>query len=556
MHRFAVLADPHYHALFPGYPLEGVTFRGVPNACLRSREDSAASTRIYNESALALPAALDACAEQGVRTVIIPGDLTDDGQAPSMEGALALLTSYSARYGMRFFLTPGNHDVYGMSGRHHAKNFLTKTGERIKVSSRADAVDAPGTVTVHDPRMRCQGYRGLISLWRDHGLMRDPRDLHWESPFGLNDAEEARVFTLSSPDGMTRHRQIDTSYLVEPEEGLWLLSIDANVFEPRNGRPDNRQEDAFEDSTNAGWNALVRLKPFLLDWMADAARRAEAGGKTLICFSHYPVADVLRGTLGAEVALFGHTTSALRNPTPATAARVAATGITAHFSGHLHYLGSAQVAHGASCLTNFAVPSPVAFPPAYLTVTADGATVETTVQMLDIPDFAAFFPHYGGLPSERASDLDWLSATSYPGFLYSHIRELVNRRFLPREWPEDLRRFMSYRTVDDLFILAAEQTPVHLPLYDPPPCPQGLPLIHLLTDWYAARSAGPLVLDFIPGERREVYSALMAAFQSKSWDDPQCLQSRLRLWLSMFASSISGGDVASVAPECKDAASS
>ena len=28
MHRFAVMADPHHHALFPGYAVEGVTFQG------------------------------------------------------------------------------------------------------------------------------------------------------------------------------------------------------------------------------------------------------------------------------------------------------------------------------------------------------------------------------------------------------------------------------------------------------------------------------------------------------------------------------------------------
>ncbi|MFM2390852.1 MAG: hypothetical protein RLZZ437_2407 [Pseudomonadota bacterium] len=541
MHRFAVLADPHYHELFPGYPIDGVTFRGGAGACLRSREDSAASTRIYNESALALPWALDACAAQGIRTVIIPGDLTDDGQAPSMAGALALLADYRARHGMRFFLTPGNHDVYGMSGRHHTKTFLTADGGRVKVSSRADAA------TVHDPRMACRGYGGLIDLWRDHGLMRSASDLHWESPFGPDDAQESRMFTLASPDGTVRHRQIDTSYLVEPEEGLWLLSVDANVFEPRNGRPDNRQEDAFDDSTNAGWNALVRLKPFLLDWMADVARRAAAGGKTLICFSHYPVADVLRDTYSNEVALFGRTASALRNPTPETAARVAATGVTTHISGHLHYLVTAQVSHGAHRLTNIAAPSPVAFPPAFLTLSAKGKALDMTVHMIDMPDFDAFFHFYANQSPEGDASRDWLSATSYPQFLYFHIRELVQRRFMAREWPDDLRQFISGRTVDDLFALSIREDPVHLPAYNPPACPRGLPMIDLLTDWYAARSAGPLVWDFVPAERRQIWADLIAAFELQYWDDPQCLQSRLRRWLNMFACTMSStGDASFV----------
>ncbi|MEY4984047.1 MAG: hypothetical protein RIR62_2313 [Pseudomonadota bacterium] len=464
MHRFAVVADPHYHALFAGYPVAGATFRGRADACLRTRADSAASTRIFNESALALPAVLDACARQG-------------------------------------------------SG------------------------------TVHDPRMSCRGYGGLIALWRDHGLMRAPGDLHWESPFGPDDAEAARFCTLSSPDGMTLHRQIDTSYLVEPEEGLWLLSIDANVFVPRDGRPDNSREDAFDDSTNAGWNALVRLKPFLLDWMADVARRAAAGGKTLICFSHYPVADVLRGTMADEIALFGRTTAVLRNPTPETSAKVAETGITTHFSGHLHYLCTAQARSGARCLTNIAVPSAVAFPRAFLTASAKGTTLDMAVQMIDMPDFDAFFPHYATAETGGDPARDWLSATSYPQFLYFHVRELVKRRFLPREWPAPLWRFVMGASIDDLFTLAGKDDPVDLAACDFPAAAWGNSLTDLLTDWYAARSAGPLVRRFIPEGRRETYLALVAAFNRRSWDDRACAQSCLRRFLNMFASAVSGTDM-------------
>jgi hypothetical protein len=108
MFRFAVLADPHYHEIFPGYGIEGVEFRGRTGACIRTRADSAASTRIFNESAIAFPAALDQCVAAGICNVIVVGDLTDDGQIATMDAALALLALYESKHGMRFFLTPGN----------------------------------------------------------------------------------------------------------------------------------------------------------------------------------------------------------------------------------------------------------------------------------------------------------------------------------------------------------------------------------------------------------------------------------------------------------------
>ena len=52
----------------------------------------------------------------------------------------------------------------------------------------------------------------------------------------------------------TVRRMIDASYLVEPVDGLWLLSIDANVFEPRDGDLDPAAEASYIDSTDAGWN--------------------------------------------------------------------------------------------------------------------------------------------------------------------------------------------------------------------------------------------------------------------------------------------------------------
>lgn len=521
-HRIALIADPHYHEIFPGYGFAGVEHRGRTGAALRTFADTLASTRIYNESDLAFRAALDAAAAEGVRLVVIAGDLTDDGQSPSLAGALALLAEYEQRHGMRFFLTPGNHDVYGMSGRHHSKRFLTADGvQRITSDPAADGLPEPG--------MRCLGCGDLLPLWARHGMMRRPEDLHWESPFGPDDAAGARMFTMASPGGDVTHRQLDLSYLVEPVPGLWLLSLDANVFAPRNGCPDNRDENAFDDSTDAGWNAVLRLKPFLVTWMADVAARAKAQGKRLVSFSHYPVADPIDGTLTAEVALFGASMMARRSPTPATTQAVAATGIGLHLSGHLHFHDVARVGG----LTNLALPSPVAFPPAFGLLTC-GAEPQLQMRLIDPPGFDAFFAQYRQEAARTGQDTGLLSADSYPRFLQGHLRNLVQQRFVPQEWPADLAAFLHGRSLADLEVLAG-LPPMAVAGADLPRLPGGLSVLDLQADWYAARAASDLVAGFLPDARLAVYRRLMAAYAGGDWGGTATLQGQLAVFFDMFA---------------------
>lgn len=537
MHKLAVIADPHYHEIFPGYGIEGVVVEGQPGACLRSRADSAASTRIFNESYLALPAVLDACVAEGIHTVLIAGDLTDDGQLATMQAALALLDRYERQHGMRFFLTPGNHDVYGMSGRHHAKDFLSADGTTITVASDPAHRGAPGRTVVHDPRMVCNGYGALVPLWGRHGLMRRPEDIHWESPFGQDEAPEARMFEMRSPDGQTVHRQIDASYLVEPEPGLWILSIDANVFEPRNGRRDNTDPSAFKDSTNAGWNAMLRLKPFILDWMADVAERARREGKTLVCFSHYPAIDPYDDTLESEVLLFGQTQAIKRIPHAATAQAVCATGIGTHFSGHLHVNDTQTLVHAGKSLTNIALPSPVAFPPAYCLVTAQLGTIAADMRTLSFAGFDRFFPYYRVEARRTGQDTQWLEASTYPEFLHGHVSELVRHRYLPREWPPELAAFLDGRSVDDLFALARIEAPIGPEAADrllPRSKTGGISAMDLVVDWYLARKGSALALDYIAPHRLETYNELMGAFAWRRWDDPQSLQASFALVMSMM----------------------
>lgn len=540
-HKLAIIADPHYHEVFPGYGFAGVEFEGRAGACIRTRDDSARSTRIFNESYLAFPAALDACAAEGIRTVVIAGDLTDDGQIATMDAALGVLARYEAEHGMRFFLTPGNHDVYGMSGRHHAKAFYDRDGGTTLVTSDPALAQGEKRVVI-DPAMFCRAYDDLAPLWAPYGVQRRPSDLHWESPFGTDDSFSSRMFAMRSPDGSVTHHQLDLSYLVEPEQGLWLVSIDANVFEPRNGCPDNGREDAFADSTDAGWNALVRLKPFILDWLTDVSARARSQGKALVCFSHYPVLDTYDGTTVQECELFGTTQAVRRTPHPETARTVAGTGIGMHFSGHLHIADTNTIAACGQNITNVAIPSPVAFPPAFAVVDAHANGLSVDYRHLDFQNFDAFFPFY----REDEPDSGWTQADSYGAFLYGHVRELVAHRYLPREWPVELARAIEALSVQDMFAIAALAMPIDLEGGLPAGLThKGLSGIDLVTDWYAARKASALVSRYVPQERMALYRRLIEVYSAGHWPDPSCLQSRLKLFFEMLERYIGAEDCGS-----------
>lgn len=523
MHQLAVIADPHYFDLFPGYGFAGARLDGRAGAAIHTLADSAASTRLFNESYFALPAALEACVARGMRTVLIAGDLTDDGQISAMEGALALLADYERRHGMRFFLTPGNHDAYGMSGRDITRRLMDGEGGQLTVTSTLRPKDIPPGVVLLEPRQRCQDYRALLEQWAGLGLKRRAEDLHWETPFGSDDRFEARLYDIASPDGATVHSQLDVSYLVEPEPGLWLMSIDANVFVPRSGCPDNSDPEAFEDSTCAGWAALVQHKPFILAWMRDVAQRADRLGKTLLCFSHYPAIDPLDGTRDLEAGMLGDTMSVQRTPSVSVSQAICATGVHTHFSGHMHIYDRAEISVGSNRLVNYALPSLVAFPAAIGFVSAQGRQVAVGFEPLEAERFAALLPAYRGDAQGGAGVSGWLEAATYGDYLFGQIEEQVVNRILPREWPQELSAFIASGSLRDLAARTAMEDPV-----------PDITLIRFVADLHALRMGSEIALEHIPAARLDAYRTVAAHFAASHRDDVTGLEAQIQTILAMF----------------------
>jgi len=562
--RIAVIADAHFHDLYADYGFPGIV-QGDRRLTFRLLADTARSTRVFNESYFAFHHALDEIAASGIRHVVLLGDYSDDGQVETVKGVKRVLDDYAARFGMRFYATVGNHDIFGAAGRHRAKRFMNEDGSYSILSSDPHLRDRGAHSVIASDLMYCRGYPDGLDAMADFGFFPRSGDLHWETPFGTDGHPAARLYQVQSPDGKTTRSLMDASYLVEPFPCVWLLMIDANVFVPVDGVAPGEAGD-LADSTSAGWNAMLKHKRFVLDWMKDVAGRARHKGKCLLAFSHYPVLDPLDATVDDEVALLGRTGMSERIPTKAVAEALIAAGIDIHFSGHLHVNDTARHGNGDRFLINVAMPSLVAFPGAYKVVTVgeqhiDIETVGINAMRLDADLRLAYDKEI--VPS-RLEAGGLLDVDDYGGFLFEHLGHLVGRRYLKREWPKDITAMIRSLDLADLAALALIDEPVaaadaitvlvaartdaelqqrlakRLTTAGTGPAQLSVTAMEFLADWYRLRMGSELAFDWITGERIASYRAVGQLFADGSWSDTNAAQARFALIFRMFGKYVSG----------------
>jgi len=557
--RIAVVADAHFHDLYGDYDFPGIP-DGERSMAVRMLADTARSTRVFNESLSALRFTLDDIAARDIRHVVLLGDYSDDGQVATVAGVKRMLDEYASRFRMRFYATVGNHDIFGEHGRHRSKRFLTEDGNYRLVTSDPHVSDAHAQMVNVTPQMFCEGYPAGLPALPDVGFFRRPDDLHWETPFGVADDLEARRYEARSADGTVVRRLVDASYLTEPFPGVWLLMIDANVFEPVSGVPIGTSGD-LADSTGAGWNAMLRHKPFLFDWMRDVADRAGRLGKCLLAFSHYPAIDPLDDTFADELSLMGRTSFSDRIPGADVATALIKAGINIHFSGHLHVNDTARAGRDGTFLLNIAVPSLVAFPCAYKIVTPDSAHLHVeTVNIGEMPIDPAIRALYRAETARSGIKTGaMLEAQDYGTFLYAHLGHLVGRRFLKREWPRDIVSLLQVLTLADVALLGEERQPVPardaisvLERLGASPQAQNrlwqrlkggsaaleamrqVSMTSFLADWYRLRMASELALDWIDAERLAQYTAVADIFRDGAWGGESAVQARFALLFRMY----------------------
>jgi len=596
--RIAFMPDVHFHDIYAEF--NDGSFQGLPNsisgknATIRTLSAELNSTRLFNENYFAFIAALDDIVARDIKWVALPGDFSDDGQQVHIRGLAKLLDHYHQQYGIEFFATPGNHDPVKPFEQPAGKiDYLGSNGQRQRIFSRG-AKECEGyqgewalistnqpLATICSEEVKELGYQGIVNQLASHGFYPKANYRYWESPYSdyaannydFNTALEQAKLTQrqhticsESPHSQTTEKQPphcvalpDTSYLVEPIEGLWLLAIDANVYVPKaNGFNANQPQhpDNFAGSGNAGYNKMFSHKQHVINWISDVVKRADQQGKKLIAFSHFPMSEFYDGQSGLIANYFGEDKFQLaRKPQNQVSEQLTAMGLKVHVGGHMH-MNDTGLTHNddGQFLFNIQAPSIAAYVPAYkiLSLKKDNNIEVQTVVLEEVPRFNELFEHYRQeyqVQKDHNSEQVWdpaiLNAKTYREFSQWHINELTRQRFLPQEWPSATRELLLALTGQELFILSqlqikdqpSSQPDLAIDKLKSSPAwrkaeqhaealskSAGLELsdftswdgFALAVDFYRLRNAGQLALRDITAERLAQYHLLTKVFAKQS----------------------------------------
>ncbi|MDF3125922.1 metallophosphoesterase [Rheinheimera sp. 1928-s] len=602
--QIAFLPDVHFHDVYANFP-DG-SFKGLQSqttgkaATIRTMAAQLQSTRLFNENYFALRAALDDLVRRNVKLVVLPGDFSDDGQTAHIRGLKQILQHYSSTHGLKFLLTLGNHDPVRPYAQSAGKpDYLGPDGRPLAIySPGSEPCVGKEKSVVCTEEVKELGYAELMTELSDFGFYPKADDLYWETPFSNYDQSNYHYSQALAQSDLTKrqleiclqgaggafkkphhsHCQFiaDASYLVEPVQGLWLLAIDANVYKPKaNYQGKGQEAAAFEGSGNAGYNAMFDYKPAVMQWVKHVAKRAKAQGKTLITFSHYPMIEFYQGQTEQIATLLGEQRGQLsRSPQQQISHQLADLGVQLHIGGHMHLNNTAVVkSNSGNSLVNIQAPSLAAYVPAYklLTLTSKEHIKVQTIVLEQVPGFDQLFEHYQKEWQQLKQDKQplWdasiLQSKNYRDFANGHLRELTRLRFLPKDWPDELRQLLLGLNGEQMLVLSELDSSVTLKEFSPAMLQQlsqspewqqarqkattkaataGLKLedfthwtgFDLVLDFYRLQNAGELALADISAQRLQHYGFFTALLQNvatkpqaqnwQNWTLPQYCQSK------------------------------
>lgn len=517
--QVAFMPDIHFHDVYATF--KDGSFPGVfnpksgLNATVRLMHAQMTSTRLFNENYFAFLAALDDAVARGVKLIALPGDFSDDGQPVHMRGLKKVLDSYAEKHGLQFFAAPGNHDPNRPLERAGGKSDYLgldpnsgRVGFPQPVYSRGGNGDcAPGNYSgvwakvgwsYCTEEVKELGYAGITEALDQHGFMPKAEYKYFETPYSTYTYQnytvaEARTqavwpkreFEICAEgaggsykkDGYTFCRNVpDTSYLVEPVEGLWLVGIDANVYVPTGAGAND-----FAGSGDAGYNKMLTHKPHVIAWLKDVVARGKAQGKQVVAFSHFPMSEFFNGASDDIIALLGAGKMQMaRRPTEDVTKALADTGLQVHVGGHMHFNDTAirkyEDGHG---LVNIQAPSMAAYVPAYKLLTfTDAKHIDVqTVRLDNVPRYDELFDLYrqehsyfsdlGFMLPGGSNGVLWdksiLDAKSYGDFSTRYMSELVRLRLLNDDWRCEMRELVKSPIYgSDLLVLSQLKTQVTL----------------------------------------------------------------------------------------------
>jgi 3',5'-cyclic AMP phosphodiesterase CpdA len=567
--QVAFLADVHLQDLYGTfndtlYPKLINPLNNKP-VLMRTMDSQLHSTRIFNENYFAFIAALDDIAKRGVKLVALPGDYSDDGQPIHIRGLAEILHQYSYKYGMRFFITAGNHDPVEPFDKPAGKgDFLGQGGKKQPVYSKAgmhiaDAKTELPTVITND--ISTMGYEGITVQLKDFGFYPNDKSLFWATPYssyGYDDYTYTKA--LSEATYQTRKYNIiqsynvpDATYITEPVKGLWLLAIDGNIYAPAKHKSSTGVWVNYYGASIGYNNILRNNKAHLIPWVKKMADEAKKRGKVLIAFSHYPMVDYNDGASGELTQLLGERKWQMeRLPVEAVAQSFADAGIKIHIAGHMH-INDTGIYHGknGNNLINIQTPSLAAYIPGYKLLTITDAThmeVET-VTINNVPRFNELFELYKTehrfLESIGSTDI-WdekiLETKSYHDFTEYHLKELVRLRFIPEEWPKDFTAYFTKATGYDLLKTLVTAKGLNNTLKK-----SGLKAddfkswtgFDFMVDLYRLQSADYLALNDIGKKRLQQYK-LIIRLSGDSKAKPMGINGQCRLFYSIFNKFLNG----------------
>lgn len=504
---------------------------------MRSMMAQLHSTRLFNENYFVFIAALDDMVRRGVKLVVLPGDFSDDGQPVNVLAVKRILDHYARTYGMRFYVINGNHDpVRPFSQPAGKTDFLAGDGQEFALHSNADSHCA----NERQARQQCSnaianwGYREIMHTLADHGFTPHNNDLYYETPFtspqqtGI--AYDTRQLRWCDPNAASVCVSVpDSSYLVEPVKDLWLLAVDANVYIPK-----DYAKHIFNGSGNAGYNAMFSYKQPVLAWIKSVAQRAREQHKRLIAFSHFPATDFYDNSAEDMARLFGPgTMQSERLPTTETSARLADLGLQLHFAGHMHINDTGTVVSAAgNRLLNIQIPSLAAYRPAYklLTFMSDNDVLISTETLDEVPGFNQLFEIYWReWKARKALGLaNWnkqiLDSKSYLAFTDQHLRQLVEQRFIPNEWPPQLVDYLRQHSLNEVLRQLDPARPV--------PAAAQVPAITLVYDFYRVKNAADTAMLEID---TAVYADMLPHYAVQACADSTTVSCQVRQLLTIMA---------------------
>lgn len=509
--RIAFISDAHIQDLITRPEL------------MRTMESEIHSTRLFNENIFALKAALDDVARRNIRLVVLPGDLTDNGQRINIQAVHRILNDYANRLGMSFFVTTGNHDPSRPFGTDYVSgDFLDENGGSCFRASRTDLLpaDAKGFT---DSLLYCCGYKEIMQAYTGFGMAPKKDYLYWATPFstyGYGDysyrkaVEESAVAKREFLYPGTSLKGIDASYVVEPVKGLWLLAIDGGVYLP------SKVVNGVQtwEGAQLGYNNLQKGKPFLLQWIHRVTDQAARLGKTVIAFCHYPAIDFNKGESPLIAQWLGKNKfNILRAPSSGISEELAKAGIRLHVAGHMHVNQTTMITgRDGRKMYNIQVPSTALCVPAYkiLTVESPMRIRVQTVVLDSVPGFDSLRPRYqqeykyhkaNGIKENWNTDIQY--ATDYPTFCDLHFRDLLRVRVIPSDMPAIVKDSLMHMSGRELINCAGGDVRSDVTPWTGE---------DLVTDLYRFRYAGGLAYRIIPNWKLEGYEQLFKAVDNAS----------------------------------------